>query len=109
MRAARSTRRAGRTAESRSPAAAAGTRAPGSLAATRRVIAVGAGFAGRAAADALADAAVGVTVLEARDRVGGRVHSRALPNGATVELGAEFVLPGHDVLRETVGRLGLAL
>jgi monoamine oxidase len=50
-----------------------------------------------------------VTVFEARDRVGGRVHSQRLDNGAVVELGAEFVLPGYDVLRETVRRLGLEL
>lgn len=74
-----------------------------------RVVVVGAGLAGLAAADALLDAGADVTVLEARDRVGGRVHSRALANGAVVELGAEFVLPGHDVLRATAARLGLPL
>jgi monoamine oxidase len=74
-----------------------------------RVVVVGAGFAGLAAAEALAARGAGVTVFEARDRVGGRVHSRRLDNGAVVELGAEFVLPGYDVLRETVERLGLAL
>ena len=47
-------------------------------------------------------------MFEARDRVGGRVRSRRLDNGAVVELGAEFVLPGYDVLRETAVRLGLA-
>jgi len=50
-----------------------------------------------------------VTVFEARERVGGRVHSQRLDNGAVVELGAEFVLPGYDVLRETAARLGLEL
>jgi monoamine oxidase len=75
----------------------------------RRVVVVGAGFAGLAAAEALAGRGVEVTVFEARDRVGGRVHSRRLDNGAVIELGAEFVLPGYDVLRETVARLGLAL
>ena len=48
-------------------------------------------------------------MFEARDRVGGRVHSTRLENGAVVERGAEFVLPGYDVLRETVSRLGLEL
>jgi monoamine oxidase len=74
-----------------------------------RVVVVGAGFAGLAAAEALANRGAGVTVFEARDRVGGRVHSRQLDNGAIVELGAEFVLPGYDVLRETAERLGLEL
>ena len=32
-------------------------------------------------------------MLEARDRVGGRVWSRELENGAVVEMGAEFILP----------------
>jgi monoamine oxidase len=77
--------------------------------ATARTIVVGAGFAGLAAADALVAAGVDVTVLEARDRVGGRVRSRTLENGATVELGAEFVLPAHELLRETAARLGLQL
>jgi monoamine oxidase len=75
----------------------------------RRVVVVGAGFAGLAAAHALADRGAEVTVFEARDRVGGRVHSRQLANGAVVELGAEFVLPGYEVLRATAARLGLAL
>jgi monoamine oxidase len=70
---------------------------------------VGAGFAGLAAAEALADRGAEVTVCEARDRVGGRVHSRRLDNGAVVELGAEFVLPGYEVLGETAARLGLEL
>ena len=74
-----------------------------------RVVVVGAGFAGLAAADALRRAGAEVVVLEARDRVGGRVWSTTLANGAAIELGAEFVLPGHDVVRETCARLGLEL
>jgi monoamine oxidase len=70
---------------------------------------VGAGFAGLAAADALAAGGHEVTVFEARDRVGGRVHSRTLDDGATIELGAEFILPGHDLLRATAERLKLPL
>jgi monoamine oxidase len=74
-----------------------------------RVAVVGAGFAGLAAADALAAAGLDVTFFEARDRVGGRVHSHRLENGGVVELGAEFVLPGYEALRATAARLGLEL
>ena len=74
-----------------------------------RVAVVGAGFAGLAAADALASAGIDVVVLEARDRVGGRVWSRELENGAVVEMGAEFILPGNDTLLSYVDRFGLGL
>jgi monoamine oxidase len=73
------------------------------------VIVVGAGLAGLSAADELRSAGHDPVVLEARDRVGGRVWSRELPNGAVVEMGAEFILPGSSVTRELVGRLGLGL
>jgi phytoene dehydrogenase-like protein len=76
---------------------------------SERVAVVGAGLAGLAAAEALLRAGRDVVVLEARDRVGGRVWSRRLDNGATVEMGAEFVLPGNTVLEETAARLGLSL
>lgn len=74
-----------------------------------RAIVIGAGFAGLAAADALRRGGAEVVVLEARDRVGGRVWSRELGNGAVVELGAEFVLPGNDVLLGLVERFRLGL
>lgn len=74
-----------------------------------RVAVVGAGFAGLAAADALTAAGVEVVVFEARDRVGGRVWSRELRNGAVIEMGAEFVLPGNETLLRYVDRFGLGL
>ncbi len=72
-----------------------------------RIAVVGAGLAGLAAADAIAVGGGDPVVLEARDRVGGRVHSRTLPNGAVVEMGAEFVLPGCTAVAEEVERFGL--
>ena len=47
-------------------------------------------------------------MLEARDRVGGRVWSRTLENGAIVEMGAEFILPGNTLVRELAERFGSA-
>jgi monoamine oxidase len=57
-----------------------------------RVLVLGAGAAGLAAADALVRAGVDVVVLEARDRPGGRVDTRRDPtSGLVLERGAEFV------------------
>ena len=70
---------------------------------------VGAGLAGLAAAGELLEAGLDVVVLEARDRVGGRVHSRRLESGAVVEMGAEFVLPGSTLTDELVERHRLGL
>jgi monoamine oxidase len=74
-----------------------------------KAVVIGAGFAGLVAADELQRGGAEVVVLEARDRVGGRVWSRRLPNGAVVEMGAEFLLPGNTAIRELAERLGLGL
>jgi monoamine oxidase len=74
-----------------------------------RALVVGAGLAGLVAADELARAGAEVVVLEARPRVGGRVWSRTLPNGAVVEMGAEYILPGNTAILELVERFRLGL
>ena len=70
---------------------------------------VGAGFAGLSAARSLADLGVGVTVLEARERVGGRVWSVTLTNGAIVELGAEWIMSDDTMVQETAARFRVGL
>ena len=78
-----------------------------------RVIVIGAGFAGLAAATELAERGHDILVLEARDRVGGRVWSERIdtPAGPSVviERGAEFVLDGYATLRALARQHGLAL
>jgi monoamine oxidase len=77
-----------------------------------RVVVIGAGFAGLAAAWRLTLGGCGVVVLEARERVGGRVWSQELIPGdprTVIERGAEFVLDGYDVLRGLLGEFGLEL
>src|SRR5580658_7718240 len=72
------------------------------------VIILGAGAAGLAAARDLTTAGVRVLLLEARDRLGGRVMTHHTPEGP-VELGAEFV---HGVVEEILSvarRAGLPL
>jgi choline dehydrogenase-like flavoprotein len=56
------------------------------------VLGIGAGVAGLAAARSLSAAGVKVCLLEARDRIGGRIHTIRDPSlSVPVELGAEFI------------------
>ncbi|MER6523778.1 NAD(P)/FAD-dependent oxidoreductase [Streptomyces sp. NPDC001508] len=75
----------------------------------RHVVVVGAGFAGLSAATELEASGIRVTVLEATDRVGGRVWSVRLPNGVVIERGAEFVAEAHESVARTAASLGLRL
>lgn len=54
------------------------------------IIIVGAGISGLAAADNLIDSGKDVLILEARDRIGGRIWSH-LWNGVTIEEGANWI------------------
>lgn len=62
---------------------------------------IGAGFAGLAAAFKLKNAGWNVTVLEARDRIGGRVFSFRMPQNKNLvcELGAEWVGESHERIK----------
>lgn len=52
---------------------------------------IGAGTAGLSAARDLVKAGEAVTVLEARERVGGRVYTNRTFSPVPVEMGAEFI------------------
>ncbi len=70
------------------------------------VIVVGAGFAGLKAAQELASAGLSVIVLEAKDRVGGRLK-RAEIAGRARDMGGQWVGAGHTVLFAEAERLGI--
>ncbi|MEV7415258.1 NAD(P)/FAD-dependent oxidoreductase [Streptomyces sp. NPDC089919] len=73
------------------------------------VIVLGAGLAGLAAARDLAAGGADVLVVEARDRVGGRVEQTRLPDGRLVQLGGEVAGRAHTAYTGLVAELGLTL
>ena len=71
------------------------------------VVIVGAGLAGLTAGTELRAQGRSVLVLEARDRVGGRVLNQPIGNGHVVEMGGEWIGPTQDRMYELAARLGL--
>lgn len=72
------------------------------------VVVVGAGFAGLAAARSLVQQGKKVVVLEARDRVGGRVKAGKLA-GHAIDVGGMWVGPTQTRLLELIKEYGLHL
>ncbi|WP_075292114.1 flavin monoamine oxidase family protein [Pararhizobium arenae] len=73
------------------------------------VLIVGAGFSGLAAADALIEAGLRVLVLEARDRVGGRVEPADFGTGRRIDAGGQFISEDMPAVMELVRRYGRPL
>lgn len=71
------------------------------------VVVVGAGLSGLTAARDLLAGGKTVKVLEARDRVGGKVLNAKLKNGGITEVGAEFVGPTQDKVLQMIADLEL--
>ena len=68
---------------------------------------VGAGFAGLAAARRLRDRGKSVALLEARDRVGGRVWNRTAADGSVVSVGGTWLGKRQDRMFELCREFGL--
>ncbi|AFV90642.1 FAD-dependent oxidoreductase [Acidipropionibacterium acidipropionici] len=71
-------------------------------------IIVGAGLSGLTAATDLVAQGRDILVLEARDRVGGRVENAGLAGGEVVELGGQWVSEAHEQMRSLITAQGLA-
>ena len=71
------------------------------------VVVVGAGLAGLTAARALQRAGLEPALLEARDRVGGRVVNEPLGDGKVVEMGGQWFGPTHARLAALAAELNV--
>lgn len=71
------------------------------------VVVIGGGMSGLAAARALLAAGKSVLVLEARERVGGRVFSITTRGGRVLDGGAEFIGPTQDRMIELANEFGV--
>lgn len=71
------------------------------------VVVVGAGVAGLVAARELTRSGREALVLEARDRVGGRLRTRTLADGTPVDVGGQWVGPGQHRILRLLDELGL--
>ena len=76
-----------------------------------KVVIIGAGFAGLSAAYFLHKKKIDFVILEARNRISGRVFSHTIDSGENmvIELGAEWVGNSHHRIHDLCGELGLLL
>lgn len=72
------------------------------------IIIIGAGAAGLMAARELAKAGKKILLLEARDRIGGRIHTVATAKGNLIEYGAEFIHGDLPLTKALLAEAGLS-
>ncbi len=72
------------------------------------VCVVGAGYAGLTAARRLAQHGKSVVVLEARDRIGGRIWTQQLADGTPIDRGGAWIGPKHDAMLGLAGEVGVS-
>jgi monoamine oxidase len=71
------------------------------------IIIIGAGYAGLAAARQLKRAGKKILVIEARDRVGGRIHTQTLDDGNYIDLGGQWIGPTQYRMYALAGEYGI--
>lgn len=77
---------------------------------SKNIVIIGAGISGLAAAHKLKNEGMNVTLIEARNRIGGRIFSYKFENeNLTCELGAEWVGASHNRLIDLCKEFGLEL
>lgn len=79
------------------------------LLSAKRVICIGAGLSGLAAACQLKRKGFDVLVLESSGRIGGRVFSHPISDKLIIELGGEWVGNSHTRIQELCSEFGLKL
>lgn len=72
---------------------------------SEEVVILGAGLAGLTLAFELESKGFSYVILEARDRIGGRVHTITTDTGATIEMGATWFAEKHVHLMELIRKL----
>ncbi len=74
-----------------------------------QVIVIGAGLSGLATAQQLNAVGFETIVLEARSRIGGRVHSHTLPDGTVIDLGGQMIGPKQTRINKLAKAAGATL
>lgn len=75
---------------------------------TAQVVIIGGGFSGIAAAKKLHQAGVSFLVLEARERLGGRVYTKQFEQGYYLDFGGQWIGPTQDRMYELCKEHGLS-
>lgn len=71
------------------------------------VVIIGAGYSGIAAATKLQEAGKQFVVVEARDRIGGRVLSQTIDEDIVIDLGAQWIGPDQHLMHKMVKKLNI--